>query len=88
MVLVSGDGANGLAALALFLAKNEVTTVPFDDSHRRLATAAFVRYGKGRHSAALNYGDCMTYATARLSGAPLLFVGEDFAKTDLAAALA
>lgn len=87
MVLASKEGADGLAALVLFLARNRVTTVPFDDRHRRLATAAFVHYGKGRHPAALNYGDCMTYATARLSGAPLLFVGEDFAKTDLVSAL-
>jgi ribonuclease VapC len=83
MVLVSRDGASGLAALVLFLAKNEVTTVPFGDDHRRLATAAFVRYGKGRHPAALNYGDCMSYATARIAGTPLLYVGDDFAKTDL-----
>jgi ribonuclease VapC len=87
MVLASREGASGLAALALFFVRNEVMVVPFDDRHRRLATAAFVHYGKGRHPAALNYGDCMTYATARLCGAPLLFVGEDFAKTDLPAAL-
>ncbi len=87
MVLVGRGGLERRSSLFRFLAENEVATVPFDDRHCRLATAAFVRYGKGRHPAALNYGDCMTYATARLSGAPLLFVGEDFAKTDLVAAL-
>jgi ribonuclease VapC len=44
---------------------------------------AFLRFGKGRHPAALNFGDCITYATARLAGEPLLCLGEDFAKTDL-----
>ncbi|MCJ7630001.1 MAG: type II toxin-antitoxin system VapC family toxin, partial [Longimicrobiales bacterium] len=41
------------------------------------------RFGKGRHSAALNFGDCMTYAVASLSGEPLLFVGDDFSQTDI-----
>ena len=45
--------------------------------------AAFLRYGKGRHPTGLNYGDCLTYAVARLSGLPLLCVGDDFAQTDL-----
>lgn len=44
---------------------------------------AYRRFGKGRHPAALNFGDCLTYATARLTGEPLLYVGEDFARTDL-----
>jgi ribonuclease VapC len=88
MVLVGRGGLERRSSLLRFLAENEVTTVSFDDRHRRLATAAFIRYGKGRHPAALNYGDCMTYATARISGAPLLFVGDDFAKTDLTPALA
>jgi ribonuclease VapC len=42
-----------------------------------------LRFGKGRHPAALNFGDCMSYATARLAQRPLLFVGDDFTKTDL-----
>ncbi len=44
---------------------------------------AFSRYGKGRHPAGLNFGDCLTYAVAKLSGEPLLYVGNDFSKTDL-----
>ena len=44
---------------------------------------AFLRFGKGRHPAALNYGDCMTYATARIAEAPLLYTGSDFSKTDI-----
>jgi ribonuclease VapC len=87
MVLVGKGGLERRSSLRRFLTENEVATVPFDDVHRRLATTAFIRYGKGRHPAALNFGDCMTYATARVADAPLLFVGQDFAKTDLTAAL-
>jgi ribonuclease VapC len=57
--------------------------IPFDDRHWSVAAEAFIRYGKGRHPARLNYGDCMAYATAKVAGAPLLFVGDDFAKTDI-----
>lgn len=70
-----------------FLAEWGIQIAPFGERHWRVAADAFARYGKGRrHPARLNYGDCMTYATARLAGRPLLFTGEDFAKTDLAAA--
>jgi ribonuclease VapC len=86
MVMVGRFDLHGRALLAQFLEQNRVVIVPFDSRHWALAAEAFVRYGKGRHPAALNYGDCMTYATARLTDAPLLFVGEDFAKTDLVAA--
>ena len=74
------------AALVRFLEEKQVIAVPFDDRHWKISSEAFVRYGKGRHPAALNYGDCMTYATARLAGAPLLFVGDDFSQTDIEAA--
>ena len=87
MVLVGKGGLERRSSLRRFLTENEVATVPFGDCHRRLATTAFIRYGKGRHPAALNFGDCMTYATARVADAPLLFVGQDFAKTDLTPAL-
>ncbi len=45
---------------------------------------AWLRYGKGKHAAALNFGDCLSYAVARLADEPLLFVGDDFARTDTA----
>ena len=61
-----------------------VQEIPFGEIHWREAVDAFRRYGKGRHHAALNFGDCMTYAVARLAGEPLLFVGDDFARTDAA----
>jgi len=60
--------------------------IPLTDEHWPLAIQAYARFGKGRHAAALNYGDCLTYAIARFAGQPLLFVGDDFSKTDLATA--
>lgn len=83
MVLIARDGDAGSLALSAFLTDNEVDVVPFDESHWTVAADAFARYGKGRHPARLNYGDCMTYATARLAYQPLLCVGDDFTKTDL-----
>jgi ribonuclease VapC len=73
----------GKDLVAQFLADWGVEVTPFDRRHWRVATDAFTRYGKGRHPAKLNYGDCMTYASARVAGVPLLFVGNDFAKTDI-----
>ena len=60
----------------------------FTAQHLELAREAYARYGKGRKSAGLNYGDCFSYALAKATGLPLLFKGEDFSKTDLLAALA
>jgi len=60
--------------------------LPFDEVHWRVATDAFLRFGKGRHPAALNFGDCLAYATAKVAGQPLLCIGNDFARTDLALA--
>lgn len=64
----------------------DIAAVPFGDAHWRAAVDAFWRFGRGRHPAGLNLGDCLTYAVARLANEPLLFVGEDFAATDLAIA--
>ena len=70
--------------LRQFLREMEVEVIPFTAEHYEAAADAFERYGKGRHPAALNFGDCLTYAVARLSGLPLLYTGNDFARTDLA----
>ncbi|HEV2791630.1 MAG TPA: type II toxin-antitoxin system VapC family toxin [Solirubrobacterales bacterium] len=86
MVACGAFDQQGRDLLARFLEGWEVTVVPFDDRHWRVAVDAFFRYGKGRHPAALNYGDCMTYASARVAEMPLLFVGDDFARTDIAPA--
>lgn len=60
-----------------------IVVIPFEEEHAHTAGGAFARFGKGRHRAALNFGDCMAYAVAKLSGQPLLCTGEDFRKTDL-----
>ncbi|MDX6651543.1 MAG: ribonuclease VapC [Solirubrobacterales bacterium] len=73
-----------MTILARFLQERELIVIPFDQLHWEEAVTAFIRFGKGRHPAGLNFGDCMTYATAQLAAEPLLCVGEDFAKTDLA----
>lgn len=87
IVLIAREGIAGRAALTVFLEENEIVALPFDERHSAIAAEAFLRYGKGRHPARLNYGDCMTYATARLAERPLLCIGEDFARTDLPLAL-
>ena len=78
-----GDAAQGL--LERLLDELGVQEVPFGEVHWREAVDAFRRYGKGRHPASLNFGDCMTYAVARLAGERLLYVGDDFARTDVPA---
>lgn len=65
----------------LTIADIELRPVPPEAS--RLALDAYARYGKGRHPAALNFGDCFSYACARLFGEPLLYKGNDFARTDI-----
>jgi ribonuclease VapC len=71
------------ALLTRFLTRWEITEVPFLSGHHDEAVRAWLRFGKGRHPAALNLGDCFSYATARLAGRPLLCVGDDFPRTDL-----
>jgi len=63
-----------------------VTVVPFGERECQAAVAAFLRYGRGRHKAALDFGDCLAYAAASVAGDSLLFVGDDFKKTDITAA--
>jgi len=76
-------GAGEVEALAKELG---VTVVPFGERESQAAVAAFLRYGRGRHPAALNFGDCLAYAAASVAGDSLLFVGDDFRKTDITAA--
>ncbi|TIQ75140.1 MAG: type II toxin-antitoxin system VapC family toxin [Mesorhizobium sp.] len=66
-----------------FLRTASIETIPFTADHAAVARQAFLRYGKGRHPAALNFGDCIAYATARLEAMPLLFKGDDFRLTDI-----
>src|SRR5262249_35151050 len=60
---------------------NEI--IPVTDSHHGIGVDAWLRFGKGRHPAALNFGDCLTYAVAKVTMRPLLCTGDDFSKTDL-----
>lgn len=64
-----------------------ITVVPFAEAESRRAVLAFARYGRGRHKASLNFGDCLAYATASVASDSLLFVGDDFRQTDIRAAL-
>lgn len=66
-----------------FLDAPNITTVAFDGKHYRAAEHALERYGKGRHPASLNMGDCFSYAVSAVNKAPLLFKGHDFSQTDL-----
>ena len=61
----------------------EAVTVNFGEEHWREALSAYSRFGRGRHRARLNLGDCLSYAVAQLAGEPLLCTGNDFARTDL-----
>src|SRR2546422_564477 len=74
------------AELRRFLQESGLVPIPFGEAHWREAVEAYARFGRGRHRAGLNFGDCLSYATARLAGRPLLCVGDDFKKTDLALA--
>ena len=65
----------------------EIRIEPVTEEQARVARRAFQEFGKGVHPARLNYGDCFTYALAKVTGEPLLFKGDDFGKTDLAAAV-
>lgn len=84
MVLESRHGAEGVRLLDLLIESAGVEVVPVDFGQARIARQAFADFGKGRHPAALNYGDCFVYALARQLGEPLLCKGEDFSLTDLA----
>jgi ribonuclease VapC len=83
IVLSHRLGPVASSLLERFLVELAVTVLPFDHHHWRLALDASRRFGKGRHAAALNFGDCLAYATARAAGMPLLSTGDDFTHTDL-----
>ena len=83
---VAAERRGGLEArdrLDRLITRIDPEIVPFDAAHLGWARDAFRRFGKGRHPAALNLGDCMAYATARHAVLPLLFKGDDFARTDI-----
>ena len=87
IVMENNRGYEGLRDFDLWMATAGIELAPFDADQAQIARQAFRQYGKGRHPAALNFGDCFSYALAKATGFPLLFKGEDFTKTDIQAAL-
>ena len=83
IVLTARLGVRGRTLLVRLVEEAGLIVIPFSEQHARLAIDAYRRIGKGRHPARLNFEDCLTYATAKLAGEPLLCLGNDFAKTDL-----
>ena len=79
-------GEAGTAALDELIAALRAEIVPFDSVHVGWARRAFRKYGKSKHPAALNFGDCVAYATAKHLALPLLFKGADFPQTDIESA--
>jgi ribonuclease VapC len=86
ILMLSRGGEDGVRDLDLYLARSRMEIVPLTESQAGLARDAFRRFGKGRHPARLNFGDCMAYALAKETGDELLFKGTDFSQTDIAAA--
>ena len=87
MILESRHGADGIRALDRLLESADIEVIAVDIAQARIARQAFADFGKGRHRAGLNYGDCFAYALARHLGEPLLCKGRDFERTDLTLAL-
>jgi ribonuclease VapC len=83
LVLASRLGQDSRDLVIRLLSEFGIEEIPFGDQHWREAVDAYLRFGRGRHKARLNFGDCLTYAVARLANEPLLSVGNDFPETDL-----
>ncbi len=77
---------NGGRQLDAFIRRASIGIESVTEEQAHMARQAFIDFGKGRHRAGLNYGDCFSYALAKATGEPLLFKGKDFAQTDLVAA--
>jgi ribonuclease VapC len=83
MILESRFGTDAVRDLDLFLAKAQIALVSVDADQADFARRGFREYGKGRHPAGLNFGDCFSYALARALNQSILFKGNDFIKTDI-----
>jgi ribonuclease VapC len=86
MVLSTRFRQDSRPLLAGFLRRINAEIIEFNEDHYEAALSAFLRFGKGRHPAALNFGDCMSYALASVSGLPLLYAGIEFSRTDIQSA--
>jgi ribonuclease VapC len=87
LLMVAARKPTGQEDVRQLLSVLNVATIDWTDQLADIAAKAFLTYGKGRHPAALNFGDCMSYALAKSRSAPLLFTGDDFSKTDIRSAL-
>ncbi len=87
LVITSRRGAAGHQSLIRLLNLAHIEILPVDAQLAQIAYQAWLSYGKGRHPAGLNFGDCFSYALAKQRKEPLLFKGEDFSKTDVLAAI-
>jgi ribonuclease VapC len=83
LVMAGRRGKPSMRQVADLVTELDLTVVPFGEAEWTIAVSAFERFGRGRHRAALNFGDCLAYASAAAVGDTLLFVGEDFAQTDI-----
>lgn len=83
IVISARLGKDASMLLHRLLVELDISITPFSEPHAAAALSAWLQFGKGRHRAALNFGDCITYAVAKLSKMPLLCTGKDFAATDL-----
>ena len=83
MVALGRGGEPGLEQMQALIERLDLEVVPFSDEQATLAIEAFRRFGKGRHPAGLNFGDCFSYALAKATSEPLLFKGDDFVRTDI-----
>jgi ribonuclease VapC len=86
MVIESQLGFEGMRQAEAFFRRAGIVVEPVTIEQGELARQAFLDFGKGRHKAGLNFGDCFSYALAKATGEPLLFKGADFSKTDIKAA--
>ena len=87
IVIEAAAGNAGIRELDALLDAAGIEIVPFQPAHVALAREGLRRFGKGRHPAKLNFGDCLSYALARQRAEPLLFTGDDFSRTDIMSAL-
>ncbi|HEY0511974.1 MAG TPA: type II toxin-antitoxin system VapC family toxin [Thermoanaerobaculia bacterium] len=83
IVIESRFGAEGVRDLDLFIERAGIGLTPVDAEQAQMARRAYSQFGKGRHRAGLNYGDCFAYALAMVLGEPLLYKGDDFGRTDV-----
>jgi ribonuclease VapC len=87
LVIQTRIGDAGVERAKQFLQLEQIQTIPLDEALADSAADAYRRFGKGRHPAGLNFGDCFSYALASGKQVPLLFKGDDFSKTDIRAAV-